>query len=94
MALEDAHLLGSLLSHLSSLSQLPPFLDAFEQLRKERTTKTQLSSRLNQKIFHLQDGVEQRRRDWWMSGAMQKADWEETVPEAGWLLSPLAARQY
>ena len=45
-------------------------LHAYEQLRYKRTTETQASSRLNQKIFHLPDGPEQRARDDSMREAM------------------------
>jgi salicylate hydroxylase len=38
-------------------------LYAYEGLRLSRTRETQESSRLNQKIFHLEDGDEQRKRD-------------------------------
>ena len=51
------------LSHLSHPSQLPTFLQAYEDLRLPRTAETQNQSRLNQKIFHLPDGPEQERRD-------------------------------
>ncbi|GJJ14116.1 hypothetical protein Clacol_008373 [Clathrus columnatus] len=70
MAIEDAAVLGTLLSHISHFDQLPIFLKAYQDLRLDRTAETQLSSRLNQKIFHLPDGPEQRKRDADMTAAM------------------------
>ncbi|GBE85599.1 FAD-dependent monooxygenase OpS4 [Sparassis crispa] len=71
MAIEDAAVLGKLLSHLSSVVQLTPLLHAYEALRLPRTAATQASSRLNQTIFHLPDGPEQRARDAAMHTAME-----------------------
>ncbi|RDX43059.1 FAD/NAD(P)-binding domain-containing protein [Lentinus brumalis] len=63
MAIEDAAVLGNLLSRLSHPAQLKPLLQAYEDLRLPRTAETQRQSRLNQKIFHLPDGPEQEQRD-------------------------------
>ena len=63
MAIEDAAVLGNLLSRLTHSSQLPVLLQAYQDLRLSRTAETQNQSRLNQKIFHLPDGPEQERRD-------------------------------
>ncbi|KZO91484.1 FAD/NAD(P)-binding domain-containing protein [Calocera viscosa TUFC12733] len=71
MAVEDAAVLGSLLSHISSPTQIPFFLRAYEQLRHARCTDTQAQARLNQKIFHLPDGAAQRERDEDMRQAME-----------------------
>ncbi|KAI0067398.1 FAD/NAD-P-binding domain-containing protein [Artomyces pyxidatus] len=72
MAIEDAAVLGALLSRLSCLDQLPILLKAYQDLRYERTSDTQRSSRLNQHIFHLPDGPEQRARDEAMRRAMEQ----------------------
>ncbi|KAI0820847.1 FAD/NAD-P-binding domain-containing protein [Trametes gibbosa] len=71
MAIEDAAVLGNLLSHLSDPSQLRTFIQAYEDLRLPRTAETQRQSRLNQKIFHLPDGPEQEVRDAGMRQAME-----------------------
>ena len=71
MAVEDAAVLGNLLSRISHISQLGPLLKAYEDLRLPRTADTQESSRLNQYIFHLPDGPEQRKRDDSMRRAME-----------------------
>ena len=63
MAIEDAAVLGNLLSRLSHPSHLKPLLQAYEDLRLPRTAETQRQSRLNQTIFHLPDGPEQEQRD-------------------------------
>lgn len=70
MAIEDAAVLGNLLSRISHISQLRLLLKAYEDLRLPRTAAVQESSRLNQHIFHLPDGQEQRRRDEDMRKAM------------------------
>lgn len=70
MAVEDAAVLGNVLSHISHLSQLTSMLRAYEALRHARASATQGSSRLNQRIFHLPDGSEQERRDNEMRAAM------------------------
>ena len=36
MAAEDAVVLGSLFSHLSTLDQIPSFLNAYQELRQKR----------------------------------------------------------
>ena len=70
MAIEDAAVLGNLLSRISHISQLGPLLKAYQDLRLPRTAMIQESSRLNQHIFHLPDGPEQRARDESMRKAM------------------------
>lgn len=70
MAIEDGAVLGNLLSRISHISQLGPLLQAYQDLRLPRTAAVQESSRLNQHIFHLPDGPEQRERDENMRKAM------------------------
>ena len=70
MAIEDGAVLGNLLSRISNISQLTPLLKAYQDLRLPRTSMVQESSRLNQHIFHLPDGPEQRERDDNMRKAM------------------------
>ena len=83
MAIEDAAVMGSLLSRLSSRSQLPAFLSAYEEIRRPRTTKAQLNSRSNQYVFHLPDGPFQEKRDAEMQRAML-ADFELVRYNAGY----------
>jgi salicylate hydroxylase len=72
---------------------LPPFLPAENRLlntlrilflkhkRLPRATATQESSRLNQKIFHLPDGPEQRARDDAMRAAMEAELEGKAIPD-------------
>lgn len=87
MAIEDAAVLGGILSHLARSSSglnsntasadpltaahLPALLSAYEKLRLPRTTTTQSTSALNRYTFHLPDGPEQRARDASMRKAMR-----------------------
>lgn len=70
MAVEDAAVLGNLLSRLTHISELPHLLRGYEAIRHTRTANTQKSSRLNQRIFHYPDGPEQEKRDSEMKAAM------------------------
>ncbi|CEL54331.1 3-hydroxybenzoate 6-hydroxylase 1 OS=Pseudomonas alcaligenes GN=xlnD PE=1 SV=1 [Rhizoctonia solani AG-1 IB] len=76
MAVEDAVVLGGLLSGIRELVDLPRLLRAYQALRLPRTAETQKSARLNQFIFHLPDGPEQIARDEDMRIAMQ---WEQDL---------------
>ena len=68
---EDAVVLGGLLSRLRTRADLPRLLKAYQQLRLPRTSESQLSARLNQTIFHLPDGPAQEARDADMRQAME-----------------------
>lgn len=70
LQVEDGAVLGNLFSRVTSASQIPFLLQAYENLRLKRTANTQASSRLNQVIFHLEDGPEQIKRDASMKAAM------------------------
>lgn len=71
MAIEDAAVLGNLLSRLQHPAELVHLLRGYEVIRHGRTAATQASSRLNQHIFHLPDGAEQEERDCSMRAAME-----------------------
>lgn len=77
MAIEDAAVLGNIMSRLSHPVELLPMLRGYEVLRHARTAATQASSRLNQHIFHLPDGRAQEERDANMRAAMEaeRAKW-------------------
>jgi len=70
MAIEDAAVLGNLLSRISRISQLGSLLEAYQDLRVGRAAAVQKSSRLTKGFFHLPDGPEQRERDENMRKAM------------------------
>jgi len=63
MSIEDAAVLGNLLSRISHISQLGALLQAYQDLRIGRATEAQQASRINQRVYHLPDGEEQKRRD-------------------------------
>jgi salicylate hydroxylase len=65
--------LGNLFSRLSNRSQIVFLLHAYQCLRLPRTSETQASSRLNQHIFHLEDGEQQQERDRSMSEAWKNS---------------------
>lgn len=73
IAVEDAAVLGNLFSRLAHRSQILPLLHAYQSIRYDRATATQLSSRLNQHIFHLPDGPQQEKRDQEMRAATEDA---------------------
>ncbi|KAF9490643.1 FAD/NAD(P)-binding domain-containing protein [Pleurotus eryngii] len=73
MAVEDAAVLGNLLSRLTSRGQLTPLLYAYQSLRYPRATTTQAAARGNQNVFHLEDGPAQEARDASMNTAMDLA---------------------
>lgn len=71
MAVEDAAVLGNLLSRIANIAELTPLLRGYEVIRHARTAATQADSRLNQKINHYHDGPEQEERDRQMRLAME-----------------------
>lgn len=84
MAIEDSAVLGNLLSRLSHMSQIRPLLEAYQDLRLDRTAMAQQSSRLSQHRSHLPDGPEQRARDENIRKAMiSTAEREHSADSAG-----------
>jgi len=73
MAIEDAAVLGNLFSNCSHRSQITPLIHAYQSLRYDRATATQVSSSLNRFIFHHPDGPIQEQRDSEMREAMEDA---------------------
>ena len=73
MAVEDAAVLGNLLSRISSPNELTSLLRAYQSIRHARASATQMDSRMNQHIFHLPDGAQQEARDASMRAAMEEA---------------------
>lgn len=63
ITVEDAAVLGAVLSHVSSLAQVPALLQAYQDLRLPRASATQDVSRFNREVFHMPDGPAQRARD-------------------------------
>lgn len=79
MALEDAAVLGNLLSHLSSPSQLSYFLNTYERIRLPRTSDFQLSARAMQVAFHTPDGPARQARDNALRADMQAKPGKSTT---------------
>ncbi|KAJ7859502.1 hypothetical protein B0H14DRAFT_2506642 [Mycena olivaceomarginata] len=73
MAVEDAAVLGVLLSHLSEPNQLAPLLRGYHRLRYNRTAQTQRDALANHNTFHMEDGPMQQERDRRMRAAMEVA---------------------
>ncbi|KAF8058625.1 hypothetical protein FPV67DRAFT_1565476 [Lyophyllum atratum] len=71
MAIEDAAVLGNLLSRLTSRKQVPFLLQSYQHIRHPRASEAQMASRMNQKTFHFVDGPEQEARDASMGTAME-----------------------
>ncbi|KAG6811471.1 hypothetical protein H0H92_007243 [Tricholoma furcatifolium] len=71
MAVEDAAVLGNLLSHIPKRSDLPRLLRAYEQLRHPRTSEMQYAARANQFMYHIPDGPQQVKRDLAMRKEME-----------------------
>ncbi|KAI0738696.1 FAD/NAD(P)-binding domain-containing protein [Daedaleopsis nitida] len=75
MAVEDAVVLGSLLSHLRTLDQLPTFLSAYEELRKKRCQAVALSDLRSAQMVTLPPGPEADARD--ANIRRELTDWDE-----------------
>lgn len=71
--IEDAAVLGNLLSRLQHKKDLPNTLHAFQEIREPRVSEIAAETWLNRKIFHLPDGPEQQQRDSSMRAAMDAA---------------------
>ena len=63
MAVEDAAVLSTLLSHIEDKAQVPQILTMYESLRKDRTTRVVQTSIGQRDIFHMVDGEAQAERD-------------------------------
>ncbi|RHZ54632.1 putative salicylate hydroxylase [Aspergillus thermomutatus] len=72
-AVEDAAALGVLLSTISSRSEIPLALEAYERSRKQRAETVQQSGTTNRATLHLPDGPEQQARDDQFRAAMNGA---------------------
>lgn len=81
--MEDAAVLGSLFCGITSKSQIPDLLRAYESLRIPRTTNTQLAAQSNQGAFHLPDGPEQQARDATLSKRMHERQLAEERGDEG-----------
>uniref|UniRef100_D8Q5K5 FAD-binding domain-containing protein n=2 Tax=Schizophyllum commune (strain H4-8 / FGSC 9210) TaxID=578458 RepID=D8Q5K5_SCHCM len=73
MAIEDAAVLGRLLSHVAHAEDIPRLLRGYQQIRQGRVSKVQLASSANRTLFHIPDGPAQEARDAKMREAWKAA---------------------
>ncbi|PBP16227.1 salicylate hydroxylase [Diplocarpon rosae] len=73
-AIEDASVLTTALSLISSPSEIETALQVYELVRKDRAEKIQNSAASTGKALHLPDGEEQRRRDDAIRASMKDAN--------------------
>ena len=81
LAVEDAAVLGGLMSHLRTWEQIPQFLDAFQDLRQPRSIEVKASELQNAALCTLPPGEARDARDAAMrhsSTADPDADWDDT----------------
>lgn len=63
MCIEDGAVLGKLLEYFPNKSDLKKVLQLYEKCRKARTERIVARGNLQQYLYHLEDGDEQRERD-------------------------------
>ncbi|KAJ7134311.1 hypothetical protein C8R44DRAFT_662685 [Mycena epipterygia] len=63
LAIEDAAVLGSLLSNIGQISEVPELLHMYETLRRQRCSDAQTAARINGITLHAADGPTQQARD-------------------------------
>ena len=80
MAIEDAVVFGQLFSHLSSEDQILPFLNAYEEIRKERTESVLEREISNTEMVTLPPGSAKDARD--ASCRQARNEWDEGLLKA------------
>ena len=80
MAIEDAVVFGQLFSHLSSEDQILPFLNAYEEIRKERTESVLEREISNTEMVTLPPGPAKDARD--ASFRQARNEWDEGLLKA------------
>ena len=81
LAVEDAAVLGVLMSHLRAWEQIPQFLEAFQDLRQPRSIEVKASELQNAALCTLPPGEARNGRDAAMrlsSTANPDDDWDDT----------------
>jgi salicylate hydroxylase len=89
MSLEDAAVLGTCLSRISSKSDIHTALSVYEACRRPRTSRVVERGNVQQYLYHLHDGPEQEERDriLRMNGTVEGECLAWRDPEFGlWLL--------
>lgn len=73
-ALEDAAVLGGVLSHITHAAQLPQATQMYESIRQRRTKKLHEITFQQGEEFHLPDGPEQEERDRLLAKSFEPTD--------------------
>lgn len=75
MALEDAVVLGTLFGHLKKPEQISAFVNAFQEIREDRTKVVNNVDVSNAKLVRLPPGPERDARD--SSIRQSRKDWDD-----------------
>lgn len=75
MALEDAVVLGTLFGHLKKPEQISAFINAFQEIREDRTKVVNNVDVSNAKLVRLPPGPERDARD--SSIRQSRKDWDD-----------------
>jgi salicylate hydroxylase len=75
MALEDAVVLGTLFSHLTSMDQITTFLNAYEEIRMARTVKVKERDVSNAVFIRMPPGPERDARN--ESARHTRDEWDD-----------------
>ncbi|KAJ3564100.1 hypothetical protein NP233_g8513 [Leucocoprinus birnbaumii] len=85
LATEDAAVLGSLMSHLSSRDQIPQLLEAFQEIRQARCLQVQESESRNAMLVTLPPGEDREMRDAGMARSLQvDTTWDDSMLREQW----------
>lgn len=75
MCIEDAVVFGTLFGHLSSWDQVPTFLNAYEEIRQERTAVVHEVDKSNIAFLRMPAGPEQDARN--AACRLQRNEWDD-----------------
>lgn len=85
LAVEDAAVMGVLMSRLRTWEQVPQFMEGFQDIRQARCTHVRLSELHNAALVTLPPGEDQAMRDDAMRLSLHvDADWDDTRLRAQW----------
>ncbi|KAF5362108.1 hypothetical protein D9756_002530 [Leucocoprinus leucothites] len=85
LAMEDAAVLGKLMSHLSTREQIPQLLEAFPEVRHTRCLQVHGSESRNAMLVTLPPGEDRDRRDAGMSLSLRTdTTWDDTMLREQW----------
>jgi len=85
LAVEDAAVMGVLMSRLRTWEQIPQFMEGFQDVRQARCTHVRLSELHNAALVTLPPGEDRAMRDAAMRLSLHAdADWDDTRLRAQW----------